>query len=95
MFKSKLKKNKFSIVIEVNSYVYSQLIIKKKINISIGEDFRVIRCFSCCAYGHKANKCKEEVRCQLCSLRHTMSACESKDRKCANCGAANALRLRK
>jgi hypothetical protein len=53
------------------------------------EKFGVFRCYKCNKYGHKANDCKGEVTCPICSEKHVLKECKNNTKKCVNCTNAN------
>ena len=52
---------------------------------------RITQCFKCCKYNHRAQDCKGELTCPLCSQSHTRQDCkEGKDKyQCINCVTYN------
>jgi hypothetical protein len=81
-------------VLEVNNYVLNSLIKKDKINIGwnccrFEQDYGVVRCFTCCKYGHIASKCTSQEVCPICGENHNQNKCNSTLKKCNNCSQAN------
>jgi hypothetical protein len=57
VYKYKVVKKKFNVILEVNKYTYEYLMKRDKINIgwsrcNYKQDYGVIRCFNCSKYGH-------------------------------------------
>ena len=53
-----------------------------------------LRCFKCQMFGHMANGCTREERCNICSGNHNMRDCTTNIVKCANCGASHSASSR-
>lgn len=95
IYKSKISDKKFSMVIEVSSYIYKCLMKQEKIYLGwnrckIIEDVGIVRCYKCCGYGHMQSKCtKEEIVCPICAGNHNLADCKSDKAKCINCCLSN------
>jgi len=50
---------------------------------------RIKQCFKCQAYGHKADICKNKIKCGKCAQEHETKNCTSEELKCANCKGAH------
>jgi predicted RNA-binding protein with PUA-like domain len=93
IYRSKISNKRFSIILESNELVYKRLIAGE---VYIGwsrckayEEFGVFRCYKCNKYGHKANDCKGEVTCPICSEKHVLKECKNNTKKCVNSTNAN------
>jgi hypothetical protein len=94
VYKSKVVKKKFNIILEVNKYTYEYLMKRDKINIgwsrcNYKQDYGVIRCFNCSKYGHMATTCEGKKVCPICSEDHSINECNTNVKKCINCCQAN------
>ena len=45
---------------------------------------RIIQCFKCYKYGHRANQCKHEYTCEKCASNHDINECMNEEIKCNN-----------
>lgn len=90
VYKYKIVKHKFDLIIEVDPVSYSAILNEGRINIGWGrcpifEHVSVTRCYRCCKYGHLQKDCKGSVVCPLCACGHDKNACNTEDLKCINC----------
>ena len=53
------------------------------------EDFSIIHCYQCTAYGHKITECNNKITCKKCSQDHPYWNCVSKNVTCNNCLKSN------
>ena len=91
VYKTKIKKKLFNLVIEINSFVYEKLQTNRKISIGWSccpffDDLGIVRCYSCWSYGHFARTCNK-IACPTCSENH--SKCNNENKKSINCLNAN------
>lgn len=75
MFKTKIDKHSFSLVIEVNETLFEDLMEREKIYIgwnrcSFSQDYGIIRCFKRCVHRHTMKACKRTVACSNCEESH-------------------------
>lgn len=90
----KNKKN-FSVLVEVSAETFKYFMTQKRLYLGwdsypIFEYVNVLRCFKCCRYGHKAEKCRnKEYVCPKCSGSHRSWECNSTNLCCTNCKHAN------
>ncbi|KAK5647930.1 hypothetical protein RI129_002822 [Pyrocoelia pectoralis] len=92
--KSKIVKQKFNLIFEVDINTYNAIMEHGKLNIgwnrcSVFDDFGIIRCFKCCRYGHLARDCNNNRVCFKCGCDHDANACQSEVVKCLNCVSSN------
>ena len=83
VYKTKIKKKLFNLVIEINSFVYEKLQTNRKISIGWSccpffDDLGIVRCYSCWSYGHFARTCNK-IACPTCSENH--SKCNNENKK--------------
>ena len=52
------------------------------------DSFMIKQCYNCLEFGHKANECKNEVRCKRCSGNHNLKDCKTDNLNCHNCRRA-------
>lgn len=92
--KSKIVKNKFNIIFEVDDNTYNLFLNKRKMNIDwslcwVYDDYGVFRCKKCCQYGHFIRDCTHKWVCPKCSGEHELKDCNSDERQCGNCEFSN------
>lgn len=91
VYKSKILKNFFFIILEVDPVTYNALMGKGTLSIGWGrcqirDHVSITRCYKCCKFGHIASNCNLNYYvCPLCSEHHTQKECKSEIRKCVNC----------
>lgn len=88
------KFNAVSIICEIDSETFQQVMRRGKLNIewevcTVVEHVNVLRCFNCCAYGHRSNDCTKNKKCVKCAGDHDVKDCSSDDEKCINCVTLN------
>jgi hypothetical protein len=88
--KSKLRKDMFNAVIEVDSKLYCKIMEEGKMNIGwsrcrVMESVLILRCFKCGEYGHMIKECKNEEKCFKCAGDHRTTECKESFFKCVNC----------
>lgn len=88
------KFNAVSVICEIDSEVFQQIIRWGRLNIDfeicrVVEQVNILRCYNCCAYGHRSNDCTNEKKCVRCAGSHDLKECSSNDEKCSNCVALN------
>ena len=73
----------------------NKLYLSKRV-CNVADNFHVLRCNKCQAFGHYASKCAEETPqvCGYCSEQHKSAECHLKDspphtHKCANCATSS------
>lgn len=50
------------------------------------DDFNILQCFKCLAYGHSAKNCNSPLSCKNCAGEHHHKDCTNQDQhRCANC----------
>lgn len=90
----KMKRN-YTAVIETNSSNFNAAMREGKLRVGwricpVSEYIYVMRCYRCCGYNHKADKCTNEECCRKCAGRgHKAAECESQETKCVNCYMVN------
>ncbi|KAF2887021.1 hypothetical protein ILUMI_19152 [Ignelater luminosus] len=89
------KDRSVSVVFEVTSTVRKE-ILKRRINLEwesvYAKDYiSLMQCFKCYRFGHKSDKCKENIPiCGQCGQSgHDFKNCKSNDIKCIVCARAN------
>ena len=93
LFKDRRKAN--NLVIEVNSMTRMKFLGKKmKLgwNMCNTEDYiKINRCYKCSKFNHRAQDCKGELNCPLCTGSHTLRECNAtkEQYKCINCSNFN------
>ena len=93
LFKDRRKAN--NLVTEVNSMMIMKFLGKKmKLggNMCNVEDYiKIIKCYKCSKFNHRAQDCKGELNCPLCTGSHTLRECNAtkEQYKCINCSNFN------
>lgn len=90
VYKSKVKNNKFNLIIECDDRTHEYLLKQESIFVGwmrclVQEDLRIIRCYKCQKYGHFARECKYESKCPVCANDHSIDQCSSESKNCINC----------
>lgn len=90
--------NNTNLVIEVTSILRNALLKEGFVFIGwkkspIFDHVRVLKCFKCCSFGHKANVCKCELICPNCTRNHKLKECKCNTSafQCINCLNYNKL----
>lgn len=86
--------NGFSLICEVDASTFERVMRKGKLDIDlvrcrVYETIELLRCFKCCAYGHKSGDCRNTQRCAKCAENHDIKNCTSDQEFCANCILSN------
>lgn len=86
--------NLISVIIEIEPYVYSKIMAKKKILIGwssciVYDAVDLKRCFKCSLFGHLGDKCRNQQVCPRCSKNHELKNCNTRTEKCINCVRSN------
>lgn len=81
-----------SIVAEVSTDLWQQLINLNKVNIEyqrieVADESPLVQCFNCLQYGHGKQRCTGKLTCLHCTGEHTVSVCPNitENPKCTNC----------
>lgn len=87
-------RDKFSIVVEVDSESFNKLMVEQRVNIGwnrcfVKEYLYVRRCYKCYGYNHNASECTRKKSCKKCAGEHDLIDCQSNNVKCINCVSAN------
>jgi len=85
---------KYITYIETIGKTFSKLVDK---HIGLGwdrcvfkENFQILTCLNCCAYGHKIQSCRNKPVCQICAGDHNIFQCKEKTNiSCINCMKEN------
>ena len=91
------KNNKicYNATAEVEPNGFANILAAEKINIGwerckVYDEIRVLRCFRCKGFNHKAANCKIDKVCVKCHGQHRNSECNERQlNKCINCIRAN------
>ena len=90
--------HKYVAILEVDSETFRILMDQKRIFIGwdscrVVQHFGIMRCFRCCAFGHRMKDCKEQIfTCGRCASSHHHRDCKSDVLKCTNCIKINSER---
>lgn len=84
------KFNSISVICEIDSDTFQKVMRWGKLNIEwevcrVIEHVNILRCYKCCAYGHRSNDCTSKKFCVRCSGEHDVKDCDSEYEKCINC----------
>lgn len=91
------KFNTVSAICEIDSETFQKIMRWGKLNIEwevckVVEHVDILRCFKCCAYGHRSNDCSSTKICVRCAGDHDVKECSSENVKCINCVKLNSER---
>lgn len=83
------KSKKWTVHVETSGTTYKKLLNSRMdmgwTTCHVFEDLRILRCYKCGAFGHKAMDCKHERKCTYCAGLHDRSQCNKEVKKCVNC----------
>nr|CAH7729133.1 unnamed protein product [Callosobruchus chinensis] len=51
----------------------------------VSDRFRIVKCYSCCSYGHSDQKGQSDLVCPKCTRNHELTDCNSDVLQCINC----------
>lgn len=79
-----------NLVYKCSNNLLSLVIKKRMIRIDLEEyqcydDFPLLQCFKCFAFGHTATTCTQAVACKICSGDHNHKDCSKLKPSCINC----------
>lgn len=91
------KFNAVSVICEIDSEAFQKIMRRGKLNVewevcNVVENVNVLRCYKCCAYGHRSNDCTGKKICVRCAGDHDVKECLSEEEKCINCVTLNSER---
>lgn len=99
LFKMQGNSNYCHWVLELSPPAFRRVMRKKSIFLGwnvlrVKEYIRETRCYKCCAYGHIARHCTNDVTCMRCAGNHDGKGCTNA-KKCMNCEFANLVHGKK
>lgn len=79
-----------NIVYRCSNNTLSLIVKKGMVRIDLEEylcydDFPLLQCFKCCAFGHTATSCTQNIACKNCGGDHNHKDCEVSKPSCINC----------
>lgn len=82
------------VVIELKSDTYKSVLDHGNLRLPwrecrVFEHLHLNRCYKCCGFSHKSDKCKQEQKCSRCAGPHKYSECKNTNVCCVNCKFAN------
>lgn len=89
--KKKRRDNVCTAILSMNTSTFTKMINAQRLRIGwsscrVYEQVKVLRCFKCNDYGHKASDCSsDKFVCPLCAGEHKLEECQSDELRCVNC----------
>lgn len=89
------KKTNYTAIVEVDPTSFEKIMKEGSIKLNWGtrcwvyEYIRVVRCFKCHGYSHKAANCTNKRVCGKCTGEHDARECKEESHQCINCVTIN------